>query len=686
MKKLFLQYGWVLAFTALAEFIIICCAGVEPLLFAPLCTFPTLFPHWWWLAILVVKGHVFVIAILITYWQYHKPSELLPSFLHAGFTFWLLFVLLIVCVFSDGSQSIDDVTLFNPVYNYLHTGQLVYPIHGYNHSISVHPPMHYFVIAVLMKMGLGLRLAQSFLLMLFVIGIMWWSWVSSSAFFLRVSVLAALVWLLQYASIQIRPDYTIACGLLLGSLCLSEFLLRKQDIGWLVIGTALVSFCSLLHYYAWPGMAMLGVVWGYMYWYFYSQNRFWQIKVSVALSAIIIVPYFLFIFLPDLGNIKTAFSANQVHMNLPLSVCYYFDTMRFITNNSPMLGRLTGFWLFSWHIPLFIASACLSIVYAPARKILMLWMPYYLALLLFATHKLDSYIIPEVFLFVVCFFATGLFLITQTLSAEWRNAVISLGIVAMLCLTLNKGQVIADANWHPVAQSNLARWCGAKIHGGAAVASGTNGVWYISGAKDFYLTNNNDFYFDSLIDKGHAGKWVFADGPDISSGGQKVFAQHYTLHNIHLLGFWGNTNAILNPYLLFSSQAAFSSGYSYLGKAGLFRYLSAKQPSDFYYYAFLAPANLPANLLSMAPEFSHKFVYSMKDADGKELYTGILGGKKLIWGVAHKDKLNILLRDKRYQLIDTICVAPNRVTIPTRVSTLHLAKPAVRLLPSFKGI
>src|SRR5687768_16459743 len=64
-------------------------------------------------------------------------------------------------LFLDRELNFDEAGLFNPIYTFLETGRITYPLHGQPDFMTVHPPTHYVLIAVLMKAGLSLFAAAA---------------------------------------------------------------------------------------------------------------------------------------------------------------------------------------------------------------------------------------------------------------------------------------------------------------------------------------------------------------------------------------------------------------------------------------------------------------------------------------------------------------------------------------------
>ncbi len=56
--------------------------------------------------------------------------------------------------FTNRKLVLDDLGLFNPPYMYANYGRVTYPVHGQFDRMTVHPPLHYWLLGVLMRAGI----------------------------------------------------------------------------------------------------------------------------------------------------------------------------------------------------------------------------------------------------------------------------------------------------------------------------------------------------------------------------------------------------------------------------------------------------------------------------------------------------------------------------------------------------
>lgn len=586
----------------------------------------------------------------------------------------LLFLLLKSTLFCDGQENIDDITLFSPIYNYLHTGKLVYPIHGYPESVSVHPPMHYYTIAVLMKWGLSKKLAQSFLLILFTTGIVTWCLVSKRDLRLRLALLLVLSWIFSKPIVNIRPDLTIIMGIIMGYLLLYEAYNQNFKTLLLIVGALLVSYVSVLHYYAWTANGALAIT-IYQIYRAYTGNIYKKIAQVAVPSISILSLYFIFIFFPDIGNIKRAFSDNQAQLNIMSSIKNHYTIYRNFANDSESIFITALVYPFKiLRIPLFIFSIATGVFIKKIRAFIWLTIPFSVFLFLFAQHKTSAYIKIEVIVFVSCVLICGFTVLEFIFKKYWS---VLLTAIIILTIFLNRHRLTGGI-LSPLPQAELARWCGKEINPGSTIISGNNGCWYISGATSYKISQKSQM--EEIINHPTAPtNLLFLDSKDISSYNQAVAAEWYIKNKLKLHGFFSASNGIQNPYILYSETLSFSKGFAYFGNQELFTYKPAESDS-FYLVTALSPINTLTIEMPKGPCFYQKFAYSMKDMDGNELYKGNLSGKELIWGVLTKSDLKKLDGKPEFEIIDSINVGYEKTLIPENLQHLIHEKPPINIL------
>jgi hypothetical protein len=166
------------------------------------------------------------------------------------------------CFHMSRGISFDEIGLHNPIYMYLTTGRMTYPMHGQFNYMVVHPPTHYLVAALLMKGGLPLFSA------------------SAAPLFALTGILTVVVYTGRF-------QFFVAVALLLGFFCSvfiwSEFYTVRPDlivtVAWFV---GLVTFQAAKNC-AWSSWRLLVAS---MFMVYAASCHYW----GVAALASILVP------------------------------------------------------------------------------------------------------------------------------------------------------------------------------------------------------------------------------------------------------------------------------------------------------------------------------------------------------------------------------------------------------------
>jgi len=163
-------------------------------------------------------------------------------------------------LYIDRDISPDETGLYNPIYTFVETGRMTYPLHGQPEFMTVHPPTHYLILGLLTKLGLSLFTAATVpILILFAVLIAAAATGRLSLTFALAAVLgcfsANLIWA-DY--VLVRPDLHLTMAWFTGLVLLEAA--RNQD--WspvrLAAGTALSVYAATLHY--WGIAALAGPV------------------------------------------------------------------------------------------------------------------------------------------------------------------------------------------------------------------------------------------------------------------------------------------------------------------------------------------------------------------------------------------------------------------------------------------
>jgi len=402
-------------------------------------------------------------------------------------------LLVLAAYFTNRGGSVDEIGLYNPTYMYVHYGTMIYPIHGYFDRMIVHPPVHYLLIGVLMRLGMTLYYAQATptlvmaLLCVWLvvrspftapvkIGLLYGLWVSMAAFARFGLVLFGM-----------RPEGHLGAAWLAALVLLESGRLRNWNLIELFGGTFLLAYASGLHYYAAPALAGAAV---YMLWALISlRRRAWKPLLAMAAGGLLFgLPYVIFFVVPNLHAILQFVRASESGGGVRDVLQAHLDQYAFWT-----LYKAGNFWLqipISWGIPLVLLSTPILLALPSTRGIALAALPLELFLLLSAQHKHAYYFIHEVALYAAAILAGSLTLADKLLTklrlpaarlAGW----IAFGLaIAISFRNLQTWQGDLAISLSPqVHEAEIARAAGRQILGPDATVATKIGPWFSSGGR-----------------------------------------------------------------------------------------------------------------------------------------------------------------------------------------------------------
>jgi len=410
----------------------------------------------------------------------------------------VLFIL--AAYFTHRGGSVDEIGLYNPTYMFAHYGAMTYPIYGYYDAMFVHPPVHYLLIGILMRMGMTLYYAQATptlvmaLLCVWLIvrspftapvkiGFLYGLWVSMAAFSRFGLILFGM-----------RPEGDLGAAWLAALVLLESGRLRNWNPRELFGGTLLLAYACSLHYYAAP--AALGIV-VYAVWALWAlRGRARKPLLAIAGGGLLYaVPVLALFVLPHLHSIlafvrEATASGGGVRDILQAHLDQYAFWARYKAGN---------FWLqipASWGIPVVLLSTPILLALPSTRGIALAALPLELFLLLFAQHKLATYFVHEVALYGAAVLAGSLTLADLFLKKSKLPAARLAGWIAF-------GLAIAISfrnlhTWHgdlaislapQVHEAEIARAAGRQIIGPDATVATRIGPWFSSGGRYWHNPN-----------------------------------------------------------------------------------------------------------------------------------------------------------------------------------------------------
>ena len=488
--------------------------------------------------------------------------------------------------FLDRQISFDEIGLFNPSYMLLHYGRITYPIHGHFDDMVIHPPTHYLVIALWMKLGFSLFHAAAVMPILSFLAAGWLLFISPFDFSAKVGLLfgtylAALVWT---PTLTVRPDVSLALAWIAGLIGLEAGRLANWDPKRLFAGSLFLVYAATLHYpgaFCWTGV-LVYVVW-------VCRRLPWrEARVRVAAMgagiALIGIPYLVLFLIPYRHEIAEVLQqvqgkggpATAFHLHI---VAYkVFASLRpaFALNQPLVQMLLTPLW--SWLTPAFLIGPPLLFAFPSTRGLALASLPQLLFIGFGARHKdpvFPGYFTPELIVYlsgVITALAAAALWLTARL--PWRAArviLLTLGLVGLTSLALRDKPSVCGSlvRFTPnLDDMELGRAASREIVGsGAFIGSTSLGAWYTGGAAHFYEVSPEVLYgpafaiqpkeyfsrFDGLVID-QQNSWMTSNKERIS------LSTLYLAGDLHLKGFWfddrrANTESQLSWMMYAAAQS-----------------------------------------------------------------------------------------------------------------------------------
>jgi hypothetical protein len=434
--------------------------------------------------------------------------------------------------FAEREPTFDEQALFNPIYVFLKTGHMSYPVYPTANSASgmfVHPPTHYFLIAVLMWIsGLPVMAAAIVPVLL---------WLSIAALVLttaRFSAAAKVALLVGLATVVIwpdpffiRPDVDVAAAWIAGLIVLESGRVSGWDPLRLAVGAVLLALASALHYPA--SMSAAGIL---VYAVWVVRDRGWRGSIvqlaSMAAAALLVLgPYVILFVIPFWSDIQTfAALATPKSSGLLGPFRQHVEVYHQIweTENAyfkSYLGNSPAGELFHYvsapftrtGIPVVFFTTPVLFARRETRGIALASLPYLLFLLFFARWTgppgFRGYFIQEFALY----FATVAYLVLLGLRAAlgrlestrlWPDVVWTAGAAALLFVVLIMTEPAinrySDRTWHPLHQDmEIARAAtGLTLPPRSTLVSNQANIWFTAGASSYYPLWKDVWYAPDL--------------------------------------------------------------------------------------------------------------------------------------------------------------------------------------------
>jgi hypothetical protein len=559
---------------------------------------------------------------------------------------WLLAAVIfacivVLCLFTQPLADSDETGLYNPIYEFVQTGRMTYPVYSFYDAMFVHPPVHYLEIGLLMKAGFSLAYAEavapillSAIVLLVIclstftlpvkIGLLF-GYFAGLTFYLPAGITDFSPTPTPFMSLhEIRPDVEVAMVWFAGLVALESGRVANWDVKRLALGSALLTYASGIHYFA--AIAFSGAL-VYVAWSLLVLRRAaWpRIASIVAGGSLVGVPYIAFFVIPQWDGIRLMASSVQGTGTVADAITRHYaeyQAMRTILSEfGPALPLASALILptLSVGVPLFCVSTLLLLLLPNTRGLALAALPLQLFVFAYSQGKSGGYYLPEL---IIYFAATSTALATLTLALLRKlplPRVPELG-AALLTTALAASTLLATPRLSPIDFSllplthpmELARAAGRDMLGPDATVAGRIGLWYASGAQSWrelesdvlwQPVKNKDMTayfsrFDAIADQYHMSN---ATSNDVNKSLSSWFVDG-TL-NIRAFYFAGRAYNTLSYVLFQPGPAAHVIGYA-SDNNQLYRF-DEQSNGDTVFAAIVCPTGIDLTAITSSRSFEN---------------------------------------------------------------------------------
>jgi len=529
---------------------------------------------------------------------------------------------------------------------YVNYGIMTYPAYGQFHSMYVHPPTHYLVLALLMKAQVPLDYATQippFLLVL--IGILL---IIRSTFpdAVKVSLLfglfgGSMVPLLGFG-FGVRPDLHFAFAFFTGLVALESGRLLNWDPKRLFLGSFLLSYASGLQY---PGIMAFTGIFVYLVWVlkerawgkllfrgrrgiflsFFLPRRAVKPMASLVLGACLFgIPYLILFIIPEFLHIISFVRSAGAIGETAVSLSSHLRLYGAIYANLPAGVLKSVFYPLAIGIPTVLLSTAILYSVRGTRGIALASIPQMLFLLLIVQRKWSFYLIPE-FMLYLCSLSMLAIMTSNSFVGKFlprhRRLVIPVSsVILILALLVGRGiYPLEYAVWTPdvhaveftleprLDELAIARAAGRQMLGPDALVGARIARSYIYGEAFSYMIEP-DLLWRSIAGlnlTAYFGKFdaIAEDSfrSDATNNEQhKSLSSWYADRMLNIRGFYFSSRQSSLSYLLLSPhRPEVVHGYSILRSEQVV-YFEERPDGDYVFVAAVCDAsslNVPATAL-----------------------------------------------------------------------------------------
>ncbi|MCB9234389.1 MAG: hypothetical protein H6581_22235 [Bacteroidia bacterium] len=592
-----------------------------------------------------------------------KTGRLVPDPEKAAF--WLLagflvFMSAVLAFFTPRTEMLDEISLFNPVYTFVQTGKMTYPAHGFFNSMVPHPPTHYLIIGLLIRLGIPYFYALTLPSFLLVLGIIAMLRRGPFSFPTRLGLLAGLaapffvgVFVINVQSL--RPDYTLALAWYAGLIALERGRLQGWHKGWLLGGSMLMTLAASLHYFAFPALAGAGI---YLLWAWKElgwRETLRRGKFVVAGGLLVGLPFLLGFVLPNFREILGQVLSKGAAEGGGRSVAAHWNMYEMFHITFPAIDELLlpG-------IPLFLIGMGLLALSAQTRALALGGTPLLLFIFFFAPLKSAGYFLPEMFVLFA-----GIWLMVFSIidglarkrgwvkTAGWMSFFVVFVLVTN-GISDNATALKREFSWKArTSEMDLARACTRQILGNEAKVAGKLGLWYIGGGAVWH-----DLTAEFLVREDLAGweeKEYFARFDAIAehnarsnyslSRQQKTISSCYADGTLHLRGFYathnGFTDSDLSALLFSANSDSLVEGFAFPGQDEVL-HLAPDPQGSMVFYSFVA--DLDQDWQEWRREAAFYNVLFLPDPAQEPGQEDFQAREAVVWVIMDKEKFNALVQ------------------------------------------